>query len=157
MREGGTARFDELELEPAVFEVAEPSPEFAHAPRFRRLLGLLIDLSLLAALALALSPLLPKPRNPIAIAGLAGFVVLISYYYFVGTWLLWGKTIGGTIFDVKVISAGNDAMALRRASIRWLGVVLSLLTGGLGFAMAWLPSRLSLPDRLSGTRCVSPV
>src|SRR5712692_3149131 len=128
-----------------------------HAPRFRRLMALLIDLSLFVALSLALSPLLPKSKSWPALAALAGFIVVVSYYYFTGTWLLWGKTIGGTIFDVKVIAAGNDSMALRRATLRWLGVYLSLLTAGIGFAMAALPSRLSLSDRLSDTRCVSAV
>ncbi len=153
------ARFDELELEPVVLEEKEtPSlTGVSHAPRFRRLVALLTDLSLFVALALALSPLLPNSRNWLAVAGLAGFVIVISYYYFVGTWLLWGKTIGGTIFDVKVIAAGNDAMALKRTTLRWLGVFLSLITGGIGFALALLPSRLSLPDRISGTRCVSAV
>ena len=129
--------------------------ELEHAPRFRRLLALLIDLSLFVALALALSPLLPAKFKWSAVLGLAGFVVLISYYYCVGTWLLWGKTIGGTIFDVKVIASDRGVMAFRRASLRWAGVVLSVLTGGLGFALAALPSRLSLADRLSDTRCVS--
>ena len=153
------ARFDELELEPVVAEdeVTPAATDLTHAPRLRRLLALLTDLSLFVALALALSPLLPASRNWLALAGLAGFVIVVSYYYFVGMWLLWGKTIGGTIFDVKVIAAGNDAMALRRTTLRWLGVFLSLITGGIGFALALLPSRLSLPDRISGTRCVSAV
>ena len=129
--------------------------ELEHAPRFRRLLALLIDLSLFVALTLALSPLLPPKFQWPAAAGLGGFVLLISYYYFVGTWLLWGKTIGGTIFDVRVIASDQGVMAFRRASARWAGVLLSLLTGGLGFALAALPSRLSLADRISGTRCVS--
>jgi uncharacterized RDD family membrane protein YckC len=153
------ARFDELEIEPVILEEEETpdSTAVSHASRFRRLVALLTDLSLFVALALALSPLLPNSRNWLAIAGLAGFVIVVSYYYFVGTWLLWGKTIGGTIFDVKVIAAGNDAMALKRTTLRWLGVFLSLITGGIGFALALLPSRLSLPDRISGTRCVSSV
>jgi uncharacterized RDD family membrane protein YckC len=155
---GGMARFDELELEPVVLEESEASSTgVSHASRIRRLVALLTDLSLFVALALALSPLLPNSRNWMALAGIAGFVIIVSYYYFVGTWLLWGKTIGGTIFDVKVIAAGNDAMALKRTTLRWLGVFLSLITGGIGFALALLPSRLSLPDRISGTRCVSAV
>src|SRR5258705_7588673 len=127
------ARFDEVELEPVVVE-EDATPDLAgvsHASRFRRLIALLTDLSLFVALALALSPLLPNSRNWMALAGIAGFVTIVSYYYFVGTWLLWGKTIGGTIFDVKVIAAGNDAMALKRTTLRWLGVFLSLLTGGI--------------------------
>ena len=153
------ARFDELELEPIVLEdtVTPALTGVTHASRIRRLVALLTDLSLFVALALALSPLLPNSRNWMALAGIAGFVIIVSYYYFVGTWLLWGKTIGGTIFDVKVIAAGNDAMALKRTTLRWLGVFLSLITGGIGFALALLPSRLSLPDRISGTRCVSAV
>lgn len=139
-------RFDEVELEldPVTFDLPDPAPPpAAHAPFFRRLAALLIDLSLFAALALALSPLLPPSASWLTAAGLGGFVVLVSYYYFVGTWMLWGKTIGGAIFDVRVVGA----MSLRNASLRWLALCLSLLTGGLGFLV-------SLPNRMSGTRCV---
>ena len=139
-------RFDEVELEldPVTFDLPEPAPTpAAHAGFFRRLAALLIDLSLFAALALALSPLLPPSASWLTAAGLGGFVVLVSYYYFVGTWMLWGKTIGGAIFDVRVVGA----MSLRNASLRWLALYLSLLTGGIGFLF-------SLPNRMSGTRCV---
>src|SRR5438045_960118 len=103
-------RFDEMELEPVpvIADPIESAPPIADdaaaAPRFRRLLALLTDLSLFLALALALSPLLPPSREWFAMASLGGFVVIVSYYYFVGTWLLWGKTIGGAIFDVRVIA-----------------------------------------------------
>ena len=148
-------RFDEIELEPVSVEtsVSEAPPE-AEASRFKRLLALLTDLSLLAALSLALSPLLPASRNVESIAALAGFVVVVSYYYYVGTWMLWGKTIGGAIFDVKVIGAAATSIGLKRATLRWVGVVLSLLSGGLGLAIAALPWRRSLPDLISRTRCV---
>jgi uncharacterized RDD family membrane protein YckC len=131
-----------------------PPDAFEPAPRFRRLLALLTDLSLFAALTLALSPLLPAAQRWPAVVSLAGFVVVVSYYYFVGTWLLWGKTVGGAIFDVRVVAAHAPAMALRSATLRWTGLCLSLLTGGIGFALAALPSRKSLPDRLSDTDCV---
>jgi uncharacterized RDD family membrane protein YckC len=154
-------RFDEMVLEPEPLPAAAETPDAPPttaappAPRHRRLLALLTDLSLFAALALALSPLLPASMAPLTIAALAGFVLVVSFYYFAGTWLLWGKTIGGAIFDVKVVSSGGPAMALGNATRRWGALLLSLLTGGLGLALAALPSRLSLPDRLSGTRCVS--
>jgi len=144
-------RFDEMELDglAAVIEEAPPSDD---APRFRRLLALLTDLSLFAALTLALAPLLSPNRDAFAIASLAGFVILISYYYFVGSWLLWGKTIGGAIFDVRVVS---DAMTPRSVTMRWVGMIASMLTAGVGFLFAALPSRLSLADRLSSTRCIA--
>lgn len=148
-------RFDEVELEAVpeipIAPVAVPTGD---APRWRRLLALFTDLSLFAALGLALSPLLPDSFPWMQTAALAGFVAVLSYYYFVGTWLLWGKTIGGAIFDVRVIAV-EGAMTLRDASMRWAAVYLSLLTGGLGFALAVLPSRRSLPDRMSSTRCVA--
>ncbi len=154
-------RFDEIELETVPLGIEEPeAPAVAVASsdgaarRDRRLLALLTDLSLFAALALALSPLLPQPPAWLHLAALAGFVIVLSYYYFVGTWMLWGKTIGGAIFDVRVVPEAERAMSLRDASLRWLAVYFSLATGGLGFLLAALPSRKSLPDRLSNTRCV---
>jgi uncharacterized RDD family membrane protein YckC len=147
-------RFDEVELEAVPLGI-ETQPETTDdaAPRGKRLMALLADLSLFAALTLALSPLLPQPPTWLHVAALAGFVVVMSYYYFVGSWMLWGKTIGGTIFDVRV-AANDGAMSLRAATLRWLALYLSLLTGGLGLLLAALPSRRSVPDRLSGTRCV---
>lgn len=152
-------RFDEMELESVpLLEDATPLLEpgdAAAATRLSRLLALLTDLSLFAALGLALSPLLPSDPSWMATASLAGFVVVLSYYYFVGSWLLWGKTVGGAIFDVRVRAKGTQAMALRSATLRWAAIYLSLLTLGVGFAMAVLPSRRSLPDWLSGTDCVA--
>jgi uncharacterized RDD family membrane protein YckC len=154
-------RFDEVELESVPLGIEEEAPPIAlaeeshgEARRDKRLLALLTDLSLFAALVLALSPLLPQPPQWRYLTALAGFVVVLSYYYFVGTWMLWGKTIGGTIFDVRIVSSAEGAMSLRDASLRWAAVYLSIATCGLGFMLAALPSRRSLPDRLSNTRCV---
>jgi hypothetical protein len=118
-------KFDEMELESVPFEIAATTTEPAvdgDAPRLKRLAALIIDLSLFAALALALSPLLPASASRLAVAGLAGFVLLVSYYYFAGAWMLWGKTVGGTIFDVRA----GGAMSLRKASLRWLALCGSL-------------------------------
>jgi uncharacterized RDD family membrane protein YckC len=155
-------RFDEIELEPVpLIEDVPAATATQHAPddapRFRRLLAFLTDVSLFVALTLALSPLLPVSKNSGALMALGGFVLMTSYYYFVGTWLLWGKTIGGAIFDVKVVTSAGSAMSLSRATLRWLGLYLSLLIGGAGFLLALLPSRYSLSDRMSGTRCITAV
>ena len=145
-------RFDEVELEsvPLGGIDADEAPASAaphgEARRGRRLLALLTDLSLFAALILMLSPLLPQPPSWLHLSAMGGFVIVLSYYYFVGSWMLWGKTIGGAIFDVRVVPA-EGAMSLRDASLRWVAVYLSLATGGLGFVF-------SIPNRLSHTRCV---
>ena len=96
-------RFDEIELQPAMFDVDSGTPPPAAPKRvsiFRRFAALLIDVSLFAALALALSPLLPASMSVLSIASLAGFLIIVAFYYFAGTRALWGRTIGGAIFDV---------------------------------------------------------
>lgn len=123
-------RFDEIELEavplggvePEVLADPDPPPAPAAPPRLRRMLALLTDLSLFAALTLALSPLLPQPYDWPQLAALGGFVLVMSYYYFVGAWMLWGKTIGGAIFDVRVATA-----TLRDASLRWAILIATVL------------------------------
>lgn len=133
-------RFDEVELEAvplgleslAVREV-EVAPPAGAAPWYRRLLALLTDISLFAALVLALSPLLPEPLGWKPAASLGGFTVVLSYYYFVGAWLLWGKTIGGAIFDVR-----RAVMTLRDASQLWAAGVLVLAVMGAAGWLFWL-------------------
>jgi uncharacterized RDD family membrane protein YckC len=146
-----TTRFDEIELEPVpiIEATAEPAaiPD-GRAPIRRRIALLLVDLSLFAALFVALMPLLGPGAPWWTVAALTGFVTIVSYYYFAGTWLIWGRTIGGAIFDVRVVPVSGSAMTLRAASLRWLGLLLSLLTAGLGFLF-------SIADRLSATRSVT--
>jgi hypothetical protein len=156
-------RFDEVELRSVemseALEPVAPQPVVGaasdDASRPRRLFALLTDLSLFVALALALSPLLPSAFSWTAVLALGGFVIMTSYYYFAGAWLLWGKTIGGAIFDVRVVPDGDDAMSFYAATMRWAGLYASLLIGGAGFLLALMPGRRSLPDRLSATRCVA--
>src|SRR5260221_13661282 len=100
-------RFDEIELDSVPFgaaplPIADPAPPSLRAPIVRRALALLIDLSLFAALAVALSPLLPASPSWLSLAALSGFVVIVSFYYFVGFWMLWGRTIGCARFDVRI-------------------------------------------------------
>jgi hypothetical protein len=132
-------RFDEVELEaaPMIEPLVEPAVETGAAVDgpavrqtwWRRLLCLITDLSLFGALVLALSPLLPQPYQWTHVASLAGFVLVLSYYYFAGTWMLWGKTIGGAIFDVR-----RPTMTLRDASMRWaIGLLLIGVCGLAGY------------------------
>jgi RDD family. len=96
-------RFDEIELQPVAFDVdATAPPPAVRASVLKRAAALLTDLSLFAALGMALSPLLPASMSVVSIASLAGFLVIVAFYYFAGTRALWGRTIGGAIFDVPV-------------------------------------------------------
>jgi hypothetical protein len=134
-------RFDEVELQGV--EVVESSSRGAaeSAPlvgsKTRRLvssiLALLTDLSLFAALSLALFPLMPQPWGWREMTALGGFVLMLSYYYFVGAWMLWGKTIGGAVFDVRV-----EVRTLRAASGRWAWIVAGVAVTATLIALAAL-------------------
>ena len=138
------ARFDEVELvNPDGQSVTTDAA--SSAPLLRRVFALLTDLSLFAALTFALLPLLPSSNPAWSILALTGFIVVVSYYYFVGSWMLWRKTVGGTIFDVRVVARDGESMPLMSATMRWFGMWLSVLTGGLGFV-------IGLPNRLSNTQ-----
>lgn len=115
-------RFDEVELESVpLAEVPSAPPSPRQRSFLRRSSALLIDLSLFAALSLALSPLLPQPPSAIALTAMAGFLLMLSFYYFVGAWTLWGKTVGGAIFDARV-----ETRTLRQAVIRWVWLVAAV-------------------------------
>jgi uncharacterized RDD family membrane protein YckC len=151
----------EPELPPEVLAGAiETDDGLLHAARLRRAGALVTDASLFVAIALALTPFLPHRESlaealrqqPWPFAALAGFLVMLSYFYFAGAWLIWGRSVGNAIFDVRIVGASGEGVSLRQASLRWAGMFASAATGGLGFLLALLPSRLSLADRLSSTR-----
>jgi uncharacterized RDD family membrane protein YckC len=145
------ARFDEVELQAVPVDVegpaadVPPAQEIPKAPILRRAFALLTDLSLFAALTFALMPLVPASRDVLSIVALAGFIVIVSFYYFVGSWMLWRKTVGGTIFDVRVVGEDGDTMPLTAAVTRWAAMWMSVVTCGIGFV-------IGLPGRLSNTR-----
>lgn len=167
-------RFDEVDLVPdaygslsapqpvpAAIPVEHTSSPWKPASRFMRLMTFFTDVSLFVALALVLSTLLATrgelgetvAREWPALLALSGFLLLVSYFYFVGCWLLWGKTVGGAIFDVRVVGADGGGVDVSHASTRWVYTIVSLGFAGLGFLIALSPGAKSLPDRISGTRC----
>jgi uncharacterized RDD family membrane protein YckC len=100
----GVMRFDEIELQPGTFDTdadAPPRPVSTAGSFLRRAAALLTDLSLFAALGMALTPLLPSSMSALSIASLTGFLIIVAFYYFAGMRALWGRTIGGAIFDVR--------------------------------------------------------
>ena len=170
-----TVRFDEVELfkgpdeksqDVAAEAVADPVTETAPpavrilASRSRRMLAFTTDASLFLALGLAMSPLLDVGTTltiairsePLAVIGFTAFLLLFSYYYFVSTWVIWGKTVGGSIFDMKVAAADGTPIDVKSASLRWSLMWCSILTAGIGFAIALLPGGRSMADLISRSR-----
>ncbi len=165
-----TRRFDEIELYPDSFPVdillhpaeVPPTPPVeerdpAAVSAWKRAMAFLTDVTLFVALGLALTPLLPSfaEEHWAPWTAFASFLLLLSFFYFVGSWLIWGKTLGGTLFDVKIVGAEGQPATLREAVLRWIAIFVSIGTGGIGFALALLPSGRSLSDRISNTTAIS--
>lgn len=164
-----TRRFDEIELYPDSFpaDILPHPAELLPAPTagdvnsavslWKRAMAFVADLTLFIALGLALTPLLPPlaSENWISWSAVAGFLLLISFFYFVGSWLIWGKTLGGTLFDVKIVGADGAPATFSAVLRRWLAMFASIGTAGIGFALALLPSRRSLSDRISHTTAIN--
>jgi uncharacterized RDD family membrane protein YckC len=174
-----TVRFDEMELfkgpaaEPERGSVAESRDvqaipaeaardSLASAPRWRRVLAFATDAPLFLALALAMSPLLNlragleetlRAEWP-AIAAFAGFVLLLSFHYFVVSWAVWGRTVGGSIFDTRVALVDGSPIDFRNATRRWAWMLVSIATCGVGFLVGLLPGGRSLADRMSNSRAL---
>jgi len=157
--EGGPAPPRSSDAESVEEELVKPVVRVA-ASRSRRILALATDGSLFIALGLALSPLLDVRASvgetlraePLAVFGFAAFLLLMSYFYFVGAWIVWGRTVGGSIFDTRVAAVDGHPIDVRAASIRWCALLLSILTCGLGFLIAILPGGRSLADFMSKSR-----
>lgn len=165
-------RFDEIDLvrvgEPVVdmpareLQPQDSSSQIAPAPLVNRALAFLTDVSLFLATALAMSPLLPLKASlldtaieaPAAAIALGGFLLLLSFYYSVLSWMFWGRTVGASIFDLRVRSQSGGPVDGRSAAMRWLGTLLCIATAGIGFLPALAGSRRSLADRISATRSV---
>ncbi len=169
-----TVRFDELELFKGPSEVPETRPvTAAHgngdtmapvvqspAPRWRRTFAFATDASLFLALALAMSPLL-NIRMSVeetlndewpALVAFAGFILLLSFHYFVVSWAVWGRTVGGSIFDTRVTLVDGSPIDFRNSALRWAWMLVSIATCGLGFLVGIVPGGRSLADRMSHSR-----
>ncbi len=168
-----TVKFDELELfkgpdevpqgpRPVMMEAQEPPPIAAAvpAPRWRRTLAFATDASLFLALALAMSPLLEirptldatlRAEWP-ALASFTAFILLLSFHYFVVSWAVWGRTVGGSIFDTRVTSLDGSPIDFKSSARRWAWMLASIATCGLGFVIAIFPGGRSLADRMSQSR-----
>jgi uncharacterized RDD family membrane protein YckC len=125
-----------------------------------RALALLLDLLLLSGLG---APLLwLGQREFIArLDDLRPAALLVNWglpaLWFIGFWAWQGATPGKLVAGIRVIDARSGGRpGPAQAALRWLGWLLCLLSGGIGFAWAGLDpdQRRGWHDRLAGTRVV---
>jgi uncharacterized RDD family membrane protein YckC len=118
-----------------------------------RLAAGFIDLLIHVALAATLvggSNLLGAPIAQRHAVPLAIVLFLFSFLYHVVPLAFWGQTPGMAATDLRVRTLDDLPLSLPQATRRWLALLLTLATAGLGVLLA-LGGR-SLADRLSGSQ-----
>ena len=172
-----TPRFDEGELEFANESgLEEPAASAAgvapasaiitqlvDAPASRRVIAAAIDLTMLAAinlavvyLTLALAGLAVDQIAVLPLAPLVGFFAILDGGYLVAFIAASGQTIGKMVTGIRVVRDDGSRVDIAGAVLRAVGCGVSLATLGLGYLPAFVSAdRRALQDRLSRTRVVS--
>lgn len=87
----------------------------------------------------------PRHSPPLAMA-----LLLFSFLYHVVPLAFWGHTPGMTVVGLRARTLDDRPLSLPQATRRWLALVLTLATAGLGVLLAF--GGRSLADRLSGSQ-----
>ena len=104
--------------------------------------ALLIDLLLVGVVAQLLHPL-----------GHVHLLLLAAYGAVM--WKTRGSTVGGIVFDLRVVRLDGRDIDWETALVRALGCFLSLVAVGLGFIwIAFDPGRQAWHDKIAGTAVV---
>jgi len=78
--------------------------------------------------------------------------LLVLAAYGAVMWKLRGSTVGGIVFDLKVVRLDGRAVDWETAIVRALGCFLSLAVAGLGFIwIAFDPANQAWHDKIAGT------
>lgn len=129
------------------------------APLGRRLLSLIYELLLLAALlwcaGLVFSLLehaltRSHPRTLLQI-----YLALVTGGYFVWQWTHGGQTLPMKTWRLKLVDAEGNAVGARRAWVRYGAALAGTLAFGAGFVWGFFDrDRQFLHDRIAGTRII---
>jgi uncharacterized RDD family membrane protein YckC len=90
-------------------------------------------------------------RTTAALVAGAAFVVW-SVAYFIAFWCLTGQTIGDRVMQLSVERAGGQQLSVRRALVRYLGMLVAAVLLFVGFVpILFDRKRRGLHDRLADT------
>ncbi len=139
-----------------------PGPRYASA--WRRLAAFALDLAIVFLLFLTAGVLLSVLLGPlVGVPGAATVAALAVLLWLVVDWLYRAVmessarqgTIGKALLQILVTDAGGHRLSFRRASVRYLGRILSTMTALAGFAMIGITARKQgLHDLISGSLVV---
>ncbi len=88
---------------------------------------------------------------------LAAFIVLAAWevFYFTYQWAVSGKTLGMALLGLQVVTSHGGPISGRQAVLRTIGLVITLLTLGIGFlGIVYQRDRRALNDFIAGTAVI---
>jgi len=145
---------------------AEPVAPVAYVGLVTRALAFAVDaaiingVALLVTVVVALALSILKVHDAWLAVGIAvGGVVYLTWTvgYFVAFWSTTGQTPGNRAMRIRVTANDGGGFGLKRALVRFGGLVLAALPLGAGFIAGLLSTdRLALHDRLAHTRVIRP-
>lgn len=138
-------------------DLVQPAPP-PPAGFWRRALALLLDYVFLL-LVLGLAAFLVRAvwgdtgrASRMVEAALRAFGWFFPLLYATLFHWLWGQTMGKMLVGARVVTVHGTPLSFRRALGRTFAWVLAALPLGAGLALAVLPDKRGLHDRLAGTR-----
>ena len=129
------------------------------APLSRRLLALLYDALLLAAVlwcaAIPLELVLAGLGAPHVRPLFQAYLVTVSAVYFVWQWTRGGQTLAMRTWHLRLVDAAGGALTVRQALLRYVAAFAGFALAGTGFLWAFFDrDRQFLHDRIAQTRIV---
>lgn len=78
--------------------------------------------------------------------------LIVSIFYFVGSWKKSGQTIGKTVMGIRIVRTNGTSLSWGRAFLRYVGYLVSGLVFSLGFLwLAFDRKRQGWHDKIAGT------
>ncbi len=130
------------------------------APLKRRLLSLIYEALILAAILLAGTlPFVMLTRgwdHTLARHALQAWLLLLCGVFYAWQWTGTGQTLPMKTWKLRVVRSDGAPLTRRRAVARYAATLLSIATLGFGYLWAILDrDRQFLHDRLAGTRLIN--
>ncbi len=143
--------------QPSATQSPAAGPPVQPAGVFRRLAAVCYDGLLVVAVWMltTLAIVALRGGEPVPPGQLGYQLLLISAtaLYFISSWLRGGQTIGMRAWRLRVERASGEPLDVTTGIVRFIGGLVSVLTGGIGLLWLWIDrNELTWHDRLAGTQ-----
>ena len=145
----------------ATLAAAETAAPVAYVGLVTRALAFAIDAAIINAVALLVTAVvgltvsvlkIPDAWKAVGIAAGGAVYLIWTVGYFAAFWSATGQTPGNRAMRIRVTTVGGGGFGLKRAIVRFAGLLLAALPLGAGFALILFDDkRRGLQDRIAHT------